>query len=122
MNRSEQLHQLIRAAFPEEGPGIGVDERIFHDASTEMRQAQIATRQNDFVSKWRRIMRSPITRTAAVIAVIVGAIWGYNQSVENSANTHGLVHIAGGYRRRECLVRRRANRTYCQSNRYFPTT
>ncbi|MGB2864974.1 MAG: hypothetical protein WBC05_16730 [Sedimentisphaerales bacterium] len=84
MNRSDQIHQLIQDAFPEEGPGTGADERILHDASTFMKQTQTAIGQQNSVSKWRRIMRSPITRTAAMIAIIVSAIWAYYQSVENS--------------------------------------
>ncbi|UCG60164.1 MAG: hypothetical protein JSU70_11690, partial [Phycisphaerales bacterium] len=38
-------------------------------------------------------MRSPITRTAAVIAVIVGAIWAYNQSVGNSGGTTTVLSL-----------------------------
>ncbi len=36
MSRSDQIHQLLQQAFPEEGPGTGADERILHDASTVM--------------------------------------------------------------------------------------
>ncbi|MHC4143353.1 MAG: hypothetical protein ACYSUD_01100 [Planctomycetota bacterium] len=38
-------------------------------------------------------MRSPVTRTAAVIAVIVSAIWAYNQSVENSGGTPTVLYL-----------------------------
>lgn len=93
MNRSDQIEQLMQGAFPEEGPGTGADERIFHDASTVMRQTQTAARQEDSVPKWRRIMRSPITRTAVMIAVIVGAIWAYNQSVENSGGMPTILSL-----------------------------
>ena len=93
MNRSDQIEQLIQEAFPEKGPGTGADERIFHDASTVMRQTQTAARQTDSVSKWRRIMRSPVTRAAAMIAIIVGAIWAHNHGVEHSGQTPTVLSL-----------------------------
>jgi len=74
-------------AFPEEGPGTGADERILHDASTVMQQSHSATRQQHSALQWRRIMRSPITRAAAVIAVMFSVFWGYYQSTGHSNGT-----------------------------------
>ncbi|MHC4316674.1 MAG: hypothetical protein ACYSW3_29880, partial [Planctomycetota bacterium] len=93
MNRSEQLRQLIRAAFPEEGPGTDADERILHDASTIMKQSHSAIKQQSSASKWRRIMRSPITRTAAMIAVIVSAFLVYYKSAGNPDGSPTVLYL-----------------------------
>lgn len=42
---------------------------------------------------WRTIMKSPITRTAAMIAVIVSTIWAYYQSVGNSGGTATVLSL-----------------------------
>jgi len=93
MNRSDQIHRLIQEAFPEEGPGTGADERICHDASTFMKQTHASTQAQDSVSKWRRIMRSPMTRSAAMVAIIISAFWLYYQSSGNPEKDHTVLSL-----------------------------
>ena len=64
-----------------------LDDRTLSEASTAMKQAWAAHQQTRSVSKWRRIMRSPITRAAAVIAVIVSIVWATYQTVGNPIGT-----------------------------------
>jgi len=75
MNRPEQIERFILEAFPLDGPATGMDERILNDASTVMKQACAAAEQTRTVLDWRQIMRSPITRIAAVVALGLGVIW-----------------------------------------------
>jgi len=42
---------------------------------------------------WRTIMKSPITRTAAVITVTIGIIWAYYQTVENPNGTPTVLSL-----------------------------
>ena len=93
MNRPDKIVQLIQEAFPEEGPGAGADERICHDASTFMKQTHASTQTHHSVSKWRRIMKSPITRTAAVLAVMLSAFWLHYQSSGNPEKLHTVLSL-----------------------------
>lgn len=87
MNRSEQIEQLLQEAFPGDGPETGMDERILSDASTVMKQASAAAAQTRPVLDWRQIMRSPITRIAAVLALALGLIWMWGNSPETNGRT-----------------------------------
>jgi hypothetical protein len=93
MNRPEQIEQLIQEAFPGDRPETGMDERILSDASSVMKQACAASAQTRTVLDWRQIMRSPITRAAAVIAVIASTIWAYYQSVDHPSGTPTVLSL-----------------------------
>ncbi len=86
MNRSEQMKQLLQEVYSSNGPGTGMDERILNDASTVMKQACAAS-QPPPVLDWRQIMRSPVTRVAAVMAVVLSGLWLYSQSRDSSTPT-----------------------------------
>ena len=84
MNRSEKIEKLIQEAFPVDGPKTGMDERILNDASTVMKQACAAAAQRHPVLDWRQIMRSPITRIAAVLALALGLIWMWGNGADSN--------------------------------------
>jgi len=93
MNRPEQIEQLIQEAFPGDRPETGMDERILSDASTAMKQASAAAEQARTVLDWRQIMRSPITRIAAVVALGLGLIWICWQGPETQGGTPTMLSL-----------------------------
>ena len=71
MNQDHELIEKLMQETFRSDTDKSLDDHTLSEASTAMKQAWAAHQQTRSVSKWRRIMRSPITRAAAVIAVIV---------------------------------------------------
>ncbi len=72
MSRSQRIKDLIKAACRTgsgESDWTVVDERILSDASAAMRQAHTDNQRVTRIHLWRKIMESPYTRTAAVLAI-----------------------------------------------------
>jgi hypothetical protein len=72
MNQAERIKKLMRKAFREVSDGAAVgprDDRILGDASMTMKRAVTENTSCRRVALWRTIMKSPYTKTAAVVAI-----------------------------------------------------
>ena len=76
MSQAERIKKLMRKVFREvsdkadAGP---MDDRILSDASTTMKRAVTENQSCRRVVLWRTIMKSPYTKTAAVVAIGLAA-------------------------------------------------
>ncbi|MCF7974875.1 MAG: hypothetical protein K9N55_13735 [Phycisphaerae bacterium] len=86
MTKPKRIEQLLEQTYRQADERSAMDERILNEASTIMKQAHQANRPVSTVSVWRRIMRHPITKAAAVLTLCTGLIWMSWQSPSSHSN------------------------------------
>jgi len=75
MTKPKRIEQLLKQTYRQIEERSAMDERILTKASTIMKQSYKANQPVSTVSVWRRIMRHPITKVAAVLTLSVGLVW-----------------------------------------------